>query len=154
MWQAAAISHSAMMISFALLIGNATYKSSELLSFGTWFVLGGVAQLFMRHVLDKLLLWGQNLDRLIDEDNNWGAALIVGSVQISVAQVCSPCTKDRIIPRMNVLPCILYQRLQMRLDGYFCAVHAVVDMPRSVCLTSGRPMSCMPGYFEVINPIL
>ena len=31
--------------------------------------------------------------------------------------------------------CILYERLQVRLEGHFCAVHAVADMLRSVCLT-------------------
>ena len=42
---------------------------------------------------------------------------------------------DRILARMTVFPCILYQRLQVRLDGHVCAVLAVGDMLRSVCLT-------------------
>ena len=32
----------------------------------------------------------------------------------------------------TAFPCILYQRLQVRLDGHLCAVHAVADMLRCV----------------------
>ena len=35
----------------------------------------------------------------------------------------------------TAFPCIVYRRLQVRLDGHFCAVHAVADTLRSVCLT-------------------
>ena len=70
--------------------------------------------------------------------------------------VRSPCT-DRMFTRMTAFPYIgalplysdpwydyqdttaflyiLYQRLQVRLDGHFCAVHAAADMLRSACLT-------------------
>ena len=34
-----------------------------------------------------------------------------------------------------VVPCILFQRLHVRVDGHSCAVHAVVGMLRRVCLT-------------------
>ena len=47
---------------------------------------------------------------------------------------------DPIIARMTtVFPCILCQRLQMRLDGHFCALHAVAGILRSVCLTYRCP---------------
>ena len=39
---------------------------------------------------------------------------------------------------MTAFPCILYQRLQVRLDKHFCDVHAVADMLRGVCLTCLR----------------
>ena len=44
---------------------------------------------------------------------------------------------------MTAFPCILYQRLQVRLDGHFCTMHAVVDMLRSVWLT--YPCLCDAG---------
>ena len=42
-----------------------------------------------------------------------------------------PCMKHRMLGRITAFPCILYlyQRPQVRLDGHFCAVHAVTDMP-------------------------
>ena len=36
---------------------------------------------------------------------------------------------------MTAFPCILCQRLQVQLDGHFCAVHAVAGVLRSVWLT-------------------
>ena len=36
---------------------------------------------------------------------------------------------------MTAFLCMLYQRLQVRLDGHFCAVHALADMRGSGCLT-------------------
>ena len=46
-----------------------------------------------------------------------------------------PLYSDRIIDRMTVFLCILYQRLHVGLDGHFCAVHAMSDMLRRVCPT-------------------
>ena len=43
-----------------------------------------------------------------------------------------PLYSDRIITSMTASPCILYQRLQVRLDEHFYAVHVVADMLRSV----------------------
>ena len=36
---------------------------------------------------------------------------------------------------MPAFPCLLYRRMQVRLDGRFCNVHAEADMQRIVCLT-------------------
>ena len=42
-----------------------------------------------------------------------------------------------VIARMRLhFPIVLYQRQHMRLAGHFCAVRAVADMLRGVCLTS------------------
>ena len=41
-----------------------------------------------------------------------------------------PLYVDRIIARMTAFPCIIYQRLQMRLEGHFCAVYALADILR------------------------
>ena len=45
------------------------------------------------------------------------------------------CILTILLPGRTARSCILYQRLQVRLDRQFCAVHAVADMCRSVCLT-------------------
>ena len=42
-----------------------------------------------------------------------------------------PLFSDRLLARMTAFPCILYQRLKVRLDGHFCAAHAVADVLRS-----------------------
>ena len=49
-----------------------------------------------------------------------------------------PLYSDCVLARTTALPCILYQRLQVRLDGHLCTVHAVADMRRSVRLTHAR----------------
>ena len=50
---------------------------------------------------------------------------------------------------MSVFPCILYQRLQVWLDGRFCAAHAVADMLRSVRLTD---LCLVTQTFVLPNP--
>ena len=41
---------------------------------------------------------------------------------------------------------MLYQRLQVRSDGHFCAVPAVADMLRSVCLTYRSTLPPLQGH--------
>ena len=74
---------------------------------------------------------------LILTGRDWPAYLYLGTpYPASYTQVRSPARySERSIARMAACPCILYQRLQMRLDRHVCAVHAVTDMLRSVCLT-------------------
>ena len=47
--------------------------------------------------------------------------------------------RTRTIASMAAFPCILYQHLHVRLDGHFCAVHAVADMLRRVWLSYPCP---------------
>ena len=62
------------MVSFAMLISNAVYKSYELANFGVWFVVGGGLQLIFRRVLDVLIAPGRDLDAEMDSNYNWWAA--------------------------------------------------------------------------------
>ena len=91
---AVAISYSCMMVSFAMLLSNAVYKSYELANFGVWFIGGGALQLIMREVLDKLIAPRRDLDDEMDKKHNWGSACVIGSLQLSIARVLASLMED------------------------------------------------------------
>lgn len=91
---AVAISYSCMMVSFAMLISNAVFKSYELANFGVWFVVGGALQLIFRQLLDMLIAPGRDLDAELDQNYNWGFACVIGAVQLSVSRVLASLMED------------------------------------------------------------
>jgi uncharacterized membrane protein YjfL (UPF0719 family) len=91
---AVAISYSCMMVSFAMLLSNAVYKSYELANFGVWFVGGGALQLIMREVLDRLIAPRRDLDDALDHKHNWGFACVIGALQLSISRVLASLMED------------------------------------------------------------
>ena len=91
---AVAISYACTMVSFAMLISNAVYKSYELASFGVWFVLGGFLQLLFREMLDRAIAPGRDLDDALDQQMNWGFACVIGAMQLSVSRVLVSLMED------------------------------------------------------------
>lgn len=91
---AVAISYSCMMVSFAMLLSNAVYKSYELANFGVWFVVGGALLLILREVLDRLIAPGRDLDDEMDKKHNWGFACVIGSLQLSISRVLASLMED------------------------------------------------------------
>ena len=95
--EAAAISNFFQMVCGSMLMANSVSKSFELVTFFAWFVSGTVIRLFFRTALDACLVAPRffsprytradlNIDRLI-ATRNWGAALVVGMLQIVVTDV-------------------------------------------------------------------
>ena len=91
---AVAISYACTMVSFAMLISNAVYKSYELASFGVWFVVGGFLQLLFREILDRAIAPGRDLDDALDQQMNWGFACVIGAMQLSVSRVLVSLMED------------------------------------------------------------
>ena len=91
---AVAISYACTMVSFAMLISNAVWKSYELANFGVWFALGGALQLLFRFALDHLVAWGRGLDEALDEKKNWGFACVIGAMQLSISRVLASLMED------------------------------------------------------------
>ena len=50
-------------------------------------MVGAVALLIVRKIVDLAILPGDNLDSEIEKDHNWGAAIIEGGVAIGIALV-------------------------------------------------------------------
>ena len=79
---AVAISYASMMVSYAMLISNAVYKSYELSGFVVWSVGGGALLLVFRVVLDRFIACRVNLDDAMHHHFNWGFAAVVGAMQV------------------------------------------------------------------------
>jgi ankyrin repeat protein/uncharacterized membrane protein YjfL (UPF0719 family) len=95
---AVALSYAAMMVSYAMLVADAVYRSYELLSFGLWLIVGGGLLLLLRVVLDKALFPGVALDDAMAEDYNWGIALVIGALQLSASRVLTALAPDPCAP--------------------------------------------------------
>lgn len=91
---AVAISYACMMVSFAMILSNAVYKSYELANFGVWFVVGGLLLLIMRELLDRLIAPRRDLDDALDKKHNWGFACVIGSLQLSISRVLCSLMED------------------------------------------------------------
>ena len=65
-----------------------------------------------------------------------GCMTVLCRCALPTASGVPPLYSHRIIASVTAFPYILYQRLQVRLDGHFCVMHAVADRLRSICLTS------------------
>lgn len=72
-----------------ILSGYIMYYNS-LLGFLVWFIMGLFVLIVSRYIVDKLMLPGSLLDEEISNDQNWGAALLEGSVAIGIALLMVP----------------------------------------------------------------
>lgn len=95
--EAAAISNFFQMVCAGMLMANSVSKSFELTTFFAWYALGTMIRTFFRSVLDYCLVAPRffsprysrgdlKIDRLI-LTRNWGAAVVVGMLQIVVTNV-------------------------------------------------------------------
>lgn len=73
------------MAAMGLLLSNSIVKSDSIIAFAIWFILSAMLLVMLRYLVDKLILPGQLLDEEISKDQNWGAALINGSIAIIIA---------------------------------------------------------------------
>jgi uncharacterized membrane protein YjfL (UPF0719 family) len=92
---AVAISYACMMVSYAMILSNALYKSYELANFAVWSVGGGIVLLALRFLLDKFVAFGVNLDDAMHKEFNWGFACVVGAMQLSVSRVLGALIDDK-----------------------------------------------------------
>jgi len=82
---AAGASYALHMIAVSTMMQNSLQKSESLLMFLFWMIISGVTITLFRFFCDKLILPGERLEEEVAFDQNWGAALLVGGLQITMA---------------------------------------------------------------------
>jgi uncharacterized membrane protein YjfL (UPF0719 family) len=84
---AAGLSGASTLIALSVIMSYPLPFFSSLLIFLPIAAVGGVFLLLIRFVIDKAVLPGDQLDKEIKEDKNWGAALVEGAVLVGLAFV-------------------------------------------------------------------
>lgn len=91
------------LVAFGLLIAQAIARSNSLYVFLLWWLLGSACVLVYRKLIDVVLLPEINLDDELELDAveaaagvvpNWGAALLVGAMTISLVQCLNTFLRD------------------------------------------------------------
>ena len=91
---AAGVSFGFNLVAIAVLISAFVQQSDSLVGLFLWFVLGVFLLLTSRYVVDKIMLPGDLLDDEIQNDQNWGAALVEGMVAVALAFIVNACFLD------------------------------------------------------------
>lgn len=81
-------------VAIANLVYASVSRSFELPTLAAWFGMGAVLLLVLRWFADIALLTGENLDKEIKEDKNWGAAMVTGAAQIGITIMLSTYIAD------------------------------------------------------------
>lgn len=84
---AVALSYAMALIATGHVLAYAIGQTASLVVLAAWFVGSGIALHAFRFVIDKLVLPGHDLDRELSKDQNWGVALLEGSLVIALAQL-------------------------------------------------------------------
>ncbi|VAX35361.1 hypothetical protein MNBD_UNCLBAC01-44 [hydrothermal vent metagenome] len=82
---AAGVSFGMSLVAVGVFVSAYIEKNDSVPGLIVWFMIGVLLLLVSRYVVDKIILPGSLLDSEIKEDQNWGAALIEGSVAIILA---------------------------------------------------------------------
>ena len=84
---AAGLAFGLSLTAMAIILSGYIAIHDSLTGLLVWFVIGLFLLVVSRYVVDKLVLPGSLLDEEIARDQNWGAALIDGSVALGMAAV-------------------------------------------------------------------
>lgn len=82
------------MIAVANLITNSILKSDSLVTFGVWYLLGGIALIAIRFLVDLVVIPSQSLNDEIEHDKNLGAAILVGGIPVGLSFVINTFLPD------------------------------------------------------------
>ena len=82
---AAGVSFGMSLIAVGIIVSSYIVQNDSIPGLAVWFIIGVLLLLTSRYIVDKVLLPGSALDDEIKKDQNWGAALIEGSVAIVLA---------------------------------------------------------------------
>jgi uncharacterized membrane protein YjfL (UPF0719 family) len=86
----AGVAFGLSLTAIAILLSGYLTSYNSLLGFALWFVIGLIVLLASRYIVDKLMLPGALLDEEISNDQNWGAALVEGSLAVGIALLMVP----------------------------------------------------------------
>ena len=86
----AGVAFGMSLVAIAILLSGYIMYYDSIFGFLTWFVMSLFVLIVSRYIVDKLMLPGSLLDEEIKTDQNWGAALLEGSVAIGIALLMVP----------------------------------------------------------------
>ena len=86
----AGVAFGLSLTAIAILLSGYLMSYNSILGFLLWFVIGLIVLLASRYIVDKLMLPGSLLDEEITNDQNWGAALLEGSIAVGIALLMVP----------------------------------------------------------------
>lgn len=86
---AAGLAFGLSIIALSVFIYEFILYSSSLIGFLIWFLIGISTLFIVRFLMDKFILPGSPIDYEIENDKNWGAALIEGFTAIIIALIIS-----------------------------------------------------------------
>ena len=86
----AGVAFGLSLTAISIILSGYLINYNSLPGFLLWFVIGLIVLLASRYIVDKLLLPGALLDEEISNDQNWGAALLEGSIAIGIALLMVP----------------------------------------------------------------
>lgn len=75
------------LIAVGYLISQPIRNSDSVLGYWVWVILGVLLLIGMRFITNRIILFGEDLDKEMVEDQNWGAALIEGAAAIMIVSV-------------------------------------------------------------------
>lgn len=86
----AGVSFGLSLTAISIILSGYIMSYNSLLGFLIWFVMGTFLLIVSRYIVDKFILPGSLLDEEISKDQNWGAALVEGSVAVGIALLMVP----------------------------------------------------------------
>lgn len=84
---AAGISFGMTLVAMALLLSGYLQNNDSLLGFAAWIPLSLILLFISRFAVDKIILPQADINEEIAKDQNWGVALLEGSVAIGIALI-------------------------------------------------------------------
>ncbi|MCF6311972.1 MAG: DUF350 domain-containing protein [Verrucomicrobiales bacterium] len=84
---AAGVSFGMTLVAMALLLSGYLQNNDSLLGFAAWIPLSLILLFISRFAVDKIVLPQSDINEEIAKDQNWGVALLEGSVAIGIALI-------------------------------------------------------------------
>ncbi len=86
----AGVAFGLSLVAISILLSGYIISYNSLPGFAVWFVMGLFVLMVSRYIVDKMMLPGSLLDEEISKDQNWGAALVEGTVAVGIALLMVP----------------------------------------------------------------
>ena len=86
----AGVAFGLSLVAISILLSGYIISYNSLVGFAVWFVMGLFVLMVSRYIVDKMMLPGHLLDEEISKDQNWGAALVEGTVAVGIALLMVP----------------------------------------------------------------
>lgn len=86
----AGVSFGLSLVAISIILSGYIMNYNSLPGFFVWFAMGLFLLIVSRYIVDKFILPGALLDEEISTDQNWGAALVEGTVAVGIALLMVP----------------------------------------------------------------